>query len=150
MSENFNLKKNGLLFHSLVGWPFGFLQVRKVLVQGYLTVLLLGMEQGKTSLWGGPGEVKLFIPWGWEAEGKREHEGLSSQDNLPGWAANNPLPVGSCASHSLYHLQPGPTAGDQFFHTWALQGTFNIRFFCQKVKASAREQCPKLPELSFM
>lgn len=30
MSENFNLKKNGLLFHSLVCWLFGFFSVRKV------------------------------------------------------------------------------------------------------------------------
>lgn len=50
-----------------IRWFVGFLvfsQFVRFLVQGYLTVLLLGMGQGKTSLWDGPGEVKLFILWG--------------------------------------------------------------------------------------
>lgn len=42
-------------------------------MHGYLMLTLLGIERGKTSLWGGPGRAKLFTLWSWEAEREKEN-----------------------------------------------------------------------------
>jgi hypothetical protein len=52
---------------------FGFPPVCEVLMHGYLMLTLLGIERGKTSLWGGPGRAKLFTLWSWEAEREKEN-----------------------------------------------------------------------------